>query len=221
MRQRHSFICIRCPEAVLAILGRCSEAYEALIAGIELARKNDNGPWLDILTGILGSVHLQLSDFGGARDLACERLGRRYGELRVPTQMHLVLVRGQAELALGRTREALEDLSAVRAYDAHDRPVLHWYERMQARLGIAEASLAAGDLTMARDEASELVAAVSALEESGIKALASEFNARVALAMSALHDADAHIQQAAQSMPARSCDRRSHPPDDCPGGGAC
>jgi hypothetical protein len=184
----------------LALHGRWGEAHDTLMTGLEIARRNDNGPWLDILSGLVGSLRLQACDFAGARDLASGRLAAVPDDRRVPTQMHVRLVAAGAELGLGHFREARQGFAAVRANISDDQPIIHWYWRLQAQLGLAEAELAAGDLPRARDEILQLTAAVADLDEAMITALAWECRARVDLARNAPDSAEASIGRALQVL---------------------
>ena len=184
----------------LSLLGRWGEAYATLSDGIELARRNDNGPWIDILTGLLGSVHIQACDFAGARRVVTGRLPVSMAGGGSRPQMHLMVVSAGAELGLGNIREAIQRFSAVRANMPGDLPIVHWYWRLQAQLGLAEAALACGEPATANDHVSELTEAVSALDETMIAALAWECRARTHLAVDAPDLADASIERALVSL---------------------
>ena len=184
----------------LSLHGRWGEAHDTLAIGFEIARRNDNGPWLDILSGLVGSLHLQACDFAGASDLASGRLAAGPGDRSAPTQMHVLLVAAGAELGLGHFREAMQRFSAVRANISSDQPIIQWYWRLQAQLGLAEATLAAGDLPRAGDEISQLTDAVADLDEAMITALAWECRARVDLARNAPESAEASIGRALQTL---------------------
>ena len=184
----------------LALLGRWGEAHDTLTSAIELARRNDNSPWLDILTGLLGSLHIQALDFAGAQSLVRDRLAPSATGIGSRAQMHLRVVSGAAELGLGNLGEAMNRFADVRASMPGDLPIVHWYWRLQAHLGLAEAALASGDLATATDETSRLTEAVSGLDETMIAALAWECRARVHLAAKELAPAAAAIDRALQSL---------------------
>lgn len=180
----------------LSLLGRWGEAYDTLTAGLDLARRNDNGPWLDILSGLLGSLHIQACDFAGARAVVHGRLAASAGSGGSRAQMHLTIISGGAELGLGHVSEATQRFAAVRASMPGDLPIVHWYWRLQASLGLTEAALLSGDLATAMDEVSRLTDAVSALDETMIAALAWECRARVHLATNAPGEAETSIDRA-------------------------
>ena len=188
----------------LALQGRWGDAHETLTIALEIARRNENGPWLDILSGLFGSLHLQACDFARARDVASGRLAADPRDPGAPTQMHVLLVRGGAELGLGHLREAMRIFSAVRATTSNDQPIIQWYWRLQAQLGLAESALAAGDLPRARDEISHLTDAVADLDETMIAALAWECRARVDVARNGPDSAEASISRALQTV--ATCD---------------
>ena len=48
--------------------------------------------------------------------------------------------------------EAAESFTTICTQPMTERPLLHWYWRVFARLGLAEAAFAAGDLARAREE---------------------------------------------------------------------
>jgi hypothetical protein len=114
--------------------------------------------------------------------------------------MHVLLVRAGAELGLGHLREAMRIFSAMRATTSNDQPIIQWYWRLQAQLGLAESALAAGDLPRARDEISHLTDAVADLDETMIMALAWECRARVDLARNAPDSAAVSIGRALQTL---------------------
>lgn len=77
---------------------------------------------------------------------------------------------------------------------------LHWYWRVFARLGLAEAAFAAGDLARAREEKQLIVDAVFQFDESMIQSLVWEFAARLSLAEGAREDAEAAIDLALHGL---------------------
>ena len=89
-----------------------------------------------------------------------------------------------------------------------ERPLLHWYWRVFAHLGLAEAAFAAGDLARAREEKQLIVDAVSQFDESMIQSLVWEFAARLSLAEGAREDAEAAIDRALHSWHDSRCRTR-------------
>jgi DNA-binding winged helix-turn-helix (wHTH) protein/tetratricopeptide (TPR) repeat protein len=184
----------------LSFVGRCGEAYDTLITALELARKNANTPWLDILSGLLAFVHLQAFDFVGAAVVTAERMQSTATELGPRSPLQLLVARGLADLAQGRIGEAVEAFTDVCMRPLDDQPLLQWYWRIYARLGLGEAALAAGDLRRADTERVQLIDAASAVDESAIKALASEFSARLSWAQGNVDHAHAAIEVALRCL---------------------
>jgi tetratricopeptide (TPR) repeat protein len=184
----------------LALRGRLGEAYRTLTTAIEIARKNENAPWLDILTGLFGSLHFEACDFAGAAQIASSRLPASSVDCVAPSQMHLLVVSGAAELGLGHVDRARVRFSAVRAFPRQDLPIVHWYWRVQAQLGLVETMLAAGDVATARAEITDVTAAVANLDEVLVRARAWESRARVELMDDAIDSAEASIGQALECL---------------------
>ena len=184
----------------LALQGRLGAAHRTLTTAIEIARKNDNAPWLDILTGLFGSLHFEAGDFAAAAEIAASRLPAGSLECAAPSQMHLLVVSGAAELGLGRVADARLRFSAVRAYPMQDLPIVHWYWRLQAQLGMVEAMLVAGDVAAARAEITDLTAAAASLDEVFVRALAWESRARVEMRGNAIDSAVTSIGRALECL---------------------
>jgi DNA-binding winged helix-turn-helix (wHTH) protein/tetratricopeptide (TPR) repeat protein len=184
----------------LSFLGRCGDAYETLTTALELARKNANTPWLDILSGVLAFVHLQACDFAGAAAVTAERLQTTTPEMGLRSPRQLLVAKGLADLAQNQSREAVEAFTDVCRRPLGDQPLLQWYWRVYARLGLAEAALAAGDLQGADAERLQIIDAVSAFDESTLKALVSEFSARLSLAQGNVEQAAAAVEHALRCL---------------------
>src|SRR5260370_27824396 len=95
---------------------------------------------------------------------------------------------GYAELSRGRYAEALQCFAQVRDPGITPNFFLHWYWRMQARLGSSEVRLQAGDIPNPRIEADDLLQSALSTEEPNIQTLAWQAKAR---ATRARQDSDA------------------------------
>ena len=104
-----------------------------------------------------------------------------------------------AELARGNAQAARRRFQSVQERP-HHRTALHWYWRLFAQLGSAEASLALGDLAAAARHADTLIHDVSIAEDAYMRGLAFELRARIALAGRQRTRAEAYIADALQTI---------------------
>ncbi len=166
----------------LAMSGRLGEAHRTLDTGLELATKNGNAQWVNILRTNLALLYWIADDAEGIRALSDDMLQSTESNPAMNAWRKRMLVfRGLGELAAG------EYSSARRSFEdggcrPTDRGLLLWYWRMYSDLGASETSLAVGDLTRAKTEADSLLEAASGCEESFVKALTWTLRARLALA---------------------------------------
>src|SRR5262249_60582044 len=83
---------------------------------------------------------------------------------------------------IGTRQHAEPRQTFTHARDTIPNSFLHWYWRMNAQLGLSEAWLAAGNVRNARKEADRFPDAASSTSEPNLRALASDVEARVAMA---------------------------------------
>src|SRR5262249_5403162 len=99
-----------------------------------------------------------------------------------------------AQLANRQSADALRTFAHV--LDTIPKFCLHWYGRMNAQLGLSEAWLATGNVRNARTEADRFADAASSTSEPNLRALASDVEARVAMAAKDWDSAERHIESA-------------------------
>jgi len=165
----------------LLLSGRWGELMRVVRAAKEIAERNGDAPWLFIFREAwLRTVAL---DFDGARAL-CDTVTRE-ATTEYPTgQPQTIAKFSRAYVQLGNRQyeDALQTFAQILDPAATPKFFLHWYWRMKAQLGLADAWLAAGNLRKAWTEADRFLDAVSSTAEPNLLALASEVQARVAMA---------------------------------------
>jgi hypothetical protein len=180
----------------LALLfsGRWGELMRVVRAGKEIAERNGNAPWLFIFREAwFRTVAL---DFDGARVL-CDTITREATEYPTGQPQTIAKVASAyAQLGNRRHADALQTFAQVLDPGTTPKFFLHWYWRMTAQLGLADAWLAAGNLPNARTEADRFLDAASSTSEPNLLALASELEARVAMAAKDWKRAEGHIENA-------------------------
>ena len=163
-------------------------------AGREIAERNGNAPWLFIFREAwFRTVAL---DFEGARAL-CESVIR--GTTEYPTgqpQTIAKMASAYTQLENGQHADALGTFAQVIDPATTSKFFLHWYWRMTAQLGLVDAWLAAGNPRNARTEADRLLDTASSTAEPNLLALASETEARVAMAGKDWQGAERHLESA-------------------------
>jgi DNA-binding winged helix-turn-helix (wHTH) protein/tetratricopeptide (TPR) repeat protein len=174
--------------------GRFGELMQILHSGRQMAAKNGNDPWLFAFReGWLRTVVL---DFDGARRL-CEEVSAAPTEY--PTAQPQTIARlaaGQAALESGRYDEAGASFRHVLDPERTPKFFLHWYWRMNARLGLCNVWLASGRHIEARREADGFLDAALSTDDPNLQALAWEAQARVAAAEEDWKTAHEDIQRA-------------------------
>jgi hypothetical protein len=178
----------------LLFLGEFGQVLQIVREGRAMAEKSGYDPWLFMFREAW--LHTLCFDFAGAR-LLCEALMRTRAD--VPSTQPQTIARlsgGYIELEHGRYDQAARSFDEIRDDEATPKFFLHWYWRMQAQLGLIQVSLASGNLTTARTEASALLESALGTAEPTLHAQAWEIKARVAIATDVGHEAHECIQQA-------------------------
>ncbi|HVT94436.1 MAG TPA: AAA family ATPase [Bryobacteraceae bacterium] len=179
---------------ILTASGRFGELLRMVRTGRELEEKNGQDPWVFLLGE--SWLHVLCFDFSGVRRLS-EIV------MRSDAEPHAVWIRtisrissGYDSLYRGNPVEALQCFSEV--CDPRITPgfILHWHWRLQARLGVTEALLQAGDISGAHREADDLVASALAAADPGMRALAWEMKSRAARAENDFDGARVSIENA-------------------------
>jgi len=166
----------------LALLhaGRFGDLMTLLRDGREMAERNGIEPWMFIFREAW--LRTAVLDFEGARRL-CETVTRASTEY--PTGQPETIARlatGYAELEQKNYPAALAVFAQVLDPEITPKFFLHWYWRLNARLGLANAWLASGNIRNARAEADRFREAALSTDEPNLHALAWEVGSRVAMA---------------------------------------
>src|SRR5262249_3122843 len=103
---------------------------------------------------------------------------------------------GYVQLGNRQYADAVQTFADVLDTKTTPKFFLHWYWRMNAQLGVSEAWQAAGKLRNARTEADRFFDAASSTSEPNLLALASDVQARVAMAEKNWKRAERHIESA-------------------------
>src|SRR5262249_3083539 len=131
--------------------GRFGELMQLVREGKAAAEKNGNSPWLFIFREAW--LRKLVLDYQRARNLEDTVMDVERGYLRGRPRTSGRVAEGYLEIERGKYERALQCFRQVLDPQLTPRFFLHWYWRLQAQLGIANAWLAAADLTNARNEA--------------------------------------------------------------------
>src|SRR6266481_3245394 len=160
--------------------GRFGEVLRIVGTGRELAQKNGEDPWVFIFREAW--LRSLCFDFEGVLRLSRTAMRSDAKQHAVPWTAIGMISAGYAELSRGRYPEALQCFAQVRDPGITPNFFLHWYWRMQARLGSSEVRLQAGDIPNARIEVDDLLESALSTADPHLQALAWEAKARVAMA---------------------------------------
>jgi len=179
--------------AALMHMGRLGDSLQVIRAATERAAINGNDPWVLTIRGAW--LHITALDFDGARQL-CETMIRSdSGYPKGQPQAIGWVAAGNAALAQANYDEALQNFQQTLDKDLTPKFFLHWYWRMQAQLGVANAWLASGNLANARAEAGHLLQSALATADPTLQTLAWDLTARVAIAEKNWKHAKAGVQE--------------------------
>jgi DNA-binding winged helix-turn-helix (wHTH) protein/tetratricopeptide (TPR) repeat protein len=160
--------------------GRLGELARLLRAGREAAEKHGNEPWLFLMREAW--LRTAVLDFTGAREL-CEGIARSSAPYWHPPSLSIGgIATGYAALERGEYDEASRSFARVLDPQQSPKFFLHWWWRMNARLGLGDVWLASGNLRQARLDADRVVQFALATAEPNLHALAWNLDARVAMA---------------------------------------
>jgi tetratricopeptide (TPR) repeat protein len=160
--------------------GRFGELQNVVRAGVAMAEKNGNVPWLFMLREAW--LRTLVLDFSGAERL-CDML--THAGTENPTGQPEAIARfaaGYSELDGGHHDRALRYFQQICDPQITPKFFLHWHWRVRARIGLSDVWLASGDLGKARSAADHSVEAALASAEPNLHALAWDAAARVAMA---------------------------------------
>src|SRR6267154_1563615 len=174
--------------------GRFGEVLRIVGTGRELAQKNGEDPWVFIFREAW--LRSLCFDFEGVLRLSRTAMRSDAKQHAVPWTAIGMISAGYAELYRGRYAEALQCFAQVRDPGITPNFFLHWYWRMQARLGSSEVRLQAGDIPNARIEVDDLLESALSTADPHLQALAWEMKTRVAMAEQDWMGAREYLQQA-------------------------
>ena len=183
----------------LMSLGRFGEALASFASGYEAYEANgDVGPGATLRlykAFVYQRMHAHEEALQWLDDTAA-RMRDSGAELSPNETKVEFVIRGLAELGLGRVQEAFVHLRAARAQMNARTTLSGWYWRLAVEWGMSDAYLAAGDGSAAESCAQAFLERASATEERSWRALAEESCARVALARRNTTAARAHLARA-------------------------
>jgi len=162
--------------------------------GRELAQKNGEDPWVFIFREAW--LRSLCFDFEGVLRLSRTAMHSDAKQHAVPWTSHRHDLGRPCGTLSGRYAEALQCFAQVRDPGITPNFFLHWYWRMQARLGSSEVRLQAGDIPNARIEVDDLLESALSTADPHLQALAWEMKTRVAMAEQDWMGAREYLQQA-------------------------
>ncbi len=172
------------------------ELLEVLARASDVAEKNGNAPWLGIFRASLAWLHYHACDFPRGRELA-ERLLQVYTEAEPgQVQTMAMVTAGYCDLESGAPDRALDLFARICDRPVHPRFFFDWYWRMIARLGLANAWLAKGELAQASGAADLALEQAMSTADPALQALGWELKARVSQAGQDLGGASEHLKRA-------------------------
>jgi hypothetical protein len=182
-------------------VGQLGEVLRIVRAGIDMAEKNGNDPWLfNFREAWLRTLVL---DFDGTRRI-CDTILQAKAEY--PTGQPDTIARiaaGYSRIATAYVEldrheydHAVEHFSQVRNPDLTPKFFLHWIWRMTAQLGLSNVWLLSGNILNARREADLFLESALSTADPHLQALAWEMKTRVAMAEQDWMGAREHVRRA-------------------------
>jgi tetratricopeptide (TPR) repeat protein len=164
----------------LLFLGRLGEVLRIVRTETELAEKNGGDPWIHVL----GELQLRwiCFDYDGVQRLGGSLMRSNSEQHALRARTFTLLAAGHAEILRGDYTLALRCFEQVRDFQRTPRFLLHWYWRIWAEHGTAEALLSAGDLAKARRAADGFLKAALRASDPSMQALAWELQTRLSAA---------------------------------------
>jgi hypothetical protein len=164
------------------LLGEWGEALRELDVAIALAEKNGDAYRAQTLLLIRALALVHAKDFPAARAICDSLMPALEHPGRAPWRRWCLTIGGAAEVGVGNREAALDWLST--AGEEMDRHAVlgDWYWRLYQGWGLTNLWLSSGDLARARADGELFLASAEATAERTWQGLASEANARIALA---------------------------------------
>jgi DNA-binding winged helix-turn-helix (wHTH) protein len=160
--------------------GRYGEVLQIVRTERDLAERNGEDPWIFILCDVW--LRANCFDYEGVRQLSSIIMRSDAEQHATRSATIAMLSCGFGEILEGRYDEALHSFTYVRDLRRTPRFLIHWYWRIQAELGTAEAHLAAGRVAMARGDADRFLESAVRGADPNMHALAWEIKSRIARA---------------------------------------
>jgi DNA-binding winged helix-turn-helix (wHTH) protein/tetratricopeptide (TPR) repeat protein len=193
----------------LLFAGQLGEAHRTVMAGIALAKKNENAPWLGILLSTLAWLKWEAFDFAGLDTLSVKvdeftktatgpQLWLRATANVAGATMRNLLAFG--DLNARRYERALRQFREILDQQTQSKFGLSWQRRMLARLGLTETLLAMGELARAAAEAEQLIADVTEFGDCYLRARAFELHARLAAVSGRAIQAEQRVRAALEAV---------------------
>ncbi|HET7107418.1 MAG TPA: AAA family ATPase [Candidatus Acidoferrum sp.] len=166
----------------LALLhsGQFGELMQIIREGKAAAEKNGNSAWLFIFREAW--LRILVLDYEGARQLGESVGDGEAGHLRGQPKTIAKVAKGYLEIERGNYEQAVVCFEDVLDPELTPRFFLHWYWRLQAQLGIANAWLAAGNLHSSQTGAELFSEFALSTSDPNLHALAWDLQARIAVA---------------------------------------
>jgi tetratricopeptide (TPR) repeat protein len=165
---------------ILMRCGRFGDVLGIVRKGRELAEKNGEDPWIYIYSEAW--LRSLCFDYDGVRLLGTLIMRSNSEQHALRARTIAAVASGYLEIQSGRHNEALVCFADVRDFRTTPKFFLHWYWRLQAELGAAEAWLSAGEIANARREADGFLASALSAGDPNMRALGWEIKSRVARA---------------------------------------
>jgi tetratricopeptide (TPR) repeat protein len=178
----------------LLYLGQFGDVLRVVREGRETAEKNGNDPWLfNFREAWLRTLAF---DFDGARRV-CESITRSGAEYPTGQPETIARIAGAyAELERGNYDHAIEYFRQVIDPQITPKFFLHWFWRLNARLGLSRVWLEAGDIAKAGAEADVFLESARSTPNPFLQTLAWEMKSRIAIADEDWTRARDHVDQA-------------------------
>jgi DNA-binding winged helix-turn-helix (wHTH) protein len=175
-------------------------ALETANVGASVASKNGNEPWLGIFQAIHAWLQLMAFDVEGSHQLSELLLTTDWAEPAGQVWTMASITYGCAELLMGKHHAASEHFRTVLATSDRRKFFLHWQWRQLARLMLARALLAAGDIEAAQHEAAAAWKTTKSGCDPAFRAIVATTQASIALASNEIPEAREFIQKALDAM---------------------
>ena len=187
-------------------LGRIGKGRLHLEEGIALSRRNGDSFWLARLMSQLGWLHRELQDFERARehDREAVRIAREAGARWAP-EPDALLSLFLDDARSGQASKAGEEARALFDRTSSERTLVGWFFDIRKESALAEHYLGQGDVGLAREHATRLLAAASDKGTPTYGITAHKLLADVALAEGRMQDATASALTALDLLRVHPC----------------